>query len=84
MYCGQYSAGVLHFVSDQIRNLQNCFTTPNKMTSEDDGIGVLKVPSSMPPGGGQGWQGNNRGGQNLEKQKKRFSDLGFLRYIFIV
>jgi hypothetical protein len=36
MYCGPYSAGVLHSVSDQIRNLQNCFTSPNKMTSEDD------------------------------------------------
>jgi hypothetical protein len=30
MYCGPYSAGVLHFVSDQIQNLQNCFTTLNK------------------------------------------------------
>ncbi len=30
MYCGPYSAGVLHWVSDQIQNLQNCFTTPNK------------------------------------------------------
>ncbi len=30
MYCGPYSAGVLHSVSDQIQNLQNCFTTPNK------------------------------------------------------
>ncbi len=29
MYCGPYSAGVLHSVSDQIQNLQNCFTTPN-------------------------------------------------------
>ncbi len=28
--CGPYSAGVLHSVSDQIQNLQNCFTTPNK------------------------------------------------------
>jgi hypothetical protein len=30
MYCGPYSAGVLHSVTDQIQNLQNCFTTPNK------------------------------------------------------
>jgi hypothetical protein len=30
MYCGPYSAGVLHSVSDQIQNLQNCYTTPNK------------------------------------------------------
>ncbi len=28
--CRPYSAGVLHSVSDQILNLQNCFTTPNK------------------------------------------------------
>ncbi len=28
--CRPYSAGVLHSVSDQIQNLQNCFTTPNK------------------------------------------------------
>jgi hypothetical protein len=44
MYCGPYSAGVLHSVSDQIQNLQNCFTTPNKITSKDDikGFGVFK------------------------------------------
>ncbi len=30
MYCGPYPAGVLHYVSDQIQNLQNCFTPPNK------------------------------------------------------
>jgi hypothetical protein len=30
IYCGPYSAGVLHSVSDQIQNLQNCFITPNK------------------------------------------------------
>jgi hypothetical protein len=30
MYCGPYSAGVLHSVSDQIQNLQNCFTTLTK------------------------------------------------------
>ncbi len=28
-----YTARVLHTVSDQIQNLQYCFTTPNKMTS---------------------------------------------------
>ncbi len=28
--CRSYSAAVLHSVSDQIQNLQNCFTTPNK------------------------------------------------------
>jgi hypothetical protein len=41
MYCGPYSAGVLHSVSDQIQDLQNCFTTPNKMTSEDDIKGLV-------------------------------------------
>jgi hypothetical protein len=30
MYRGPYSAGVWHPVSDQIQNLQHCFTTPNK------------------------------------------------------
>ncbi len=30
LYCRPYSAGALHSVSDQIQNLQNCFTTPNK------------------------------------------------------
>ncbi len=28
--CRPYSAGVLHSVSDQIQNLQNCYTIPNK------------------------------------------------------
>jgi hypothetical protein len=41
MYCGPYSAGVLHSVSDQIQDLQNCFITPNKMTSEDDIKGLV-------------------------------------------
>ncbi len=30
MYCGPYSTGVLHSVSNQIQNPQNCFTTPDK------------------------------------------------------
>jgi hypothetical protein len=30
LYCRPYSAGVLHSVSDQIQNLQNCFSTPKK------------------------------------------------------
>jgi hypothetical protein len=29
-YYRPYSAGYLQSVSDQIQNLQNCFTTPNK------------------------------------------------------
>ncbi len=35
---------ILHSVTDQIQNLPNCYTTPNKMTSEDDieGLESLK------------------------------------------
>ncbi len=48
MYCGPYSAGVLHSVSDQIQNLQNCFTTPNKMTNEDDIKGLVSLKFLRP------------------------------------
>jgi hypothetical protein len=34
--CRPYFARILHSISDQIPNLPNCFTTPNKMTSEVD------------------------------------------------
>ncbi len=30
LYCRPYSAGVLHSVSDQIRNLQNCYHHPKQ------------------------------------------------------
>jgi hypothetical protein len=30
VYCGPYFAGISHSVSDQIQNLQHCFTTPNE------------------------------------------------------
>ncbi len=40
--CRPYSAGVLHSVSDQIQNLQNCYTTPNKVTSKDDIKGIVQ------------------------------------------
>jgi hypothetical protein len=50
MYCGPYSAGVLHSVSDQIQNLQNCFTTTNKNDKDDIKGLVSKVPSSMVAG----------------------------------
>jgi len=47
MNCAErpYYAGILHSLSDQIQNLPNCFTTPNKMISEDDikGLVSLKV-----------------------------------------
>ncbi len=47
--CRPYSAGVLHSVSDQIQNLQNCFTAPNKndQLRRHLGIGAFKVLSSM-------------------------------------
>ncbi len=46
MYCGPYSAGVLHSFSDQIKNLQNCFTPPQtKMTSKDDIKGLVSLSS---------------------------------------
>jgi hypothetical protein len=48
MYCGPYSAGVLHSVADQIQNLQNCFTTPNKMTSKDDIKGLVSLKFLRP------------------------------------
>jgi hypothetical protein len=48
MYCGPYSAGVLHSVSDHVQNLQNCFTTPNKMTSEDDIKGWVSLKFLRP------------------------------------
>ncbi len=49
--CRPYSAGVLHPVSDQVQNLQNCFTTQNKNDQKRRhlGVGVFKVPSFMPP-----------------------------------
>ncbi len=54
VYCGPYSAGVLHSVSDHIQNLQNCFTTPNKITSKDDIKGLVSLrflrPCAIPTG----------------------------------
>ncbi len=38
----------LHSVSDQIQNLQNCFTTPNKMTSKDDIQGLVSLKFLRP------------------------------------
>jgi hypothetical protein len=43
-----YSAGVLHSVADQIQNLQNCFTTPNKVTSKDDIKGLVSLKFLRP------------------------------------
>jgi len=47
--CRPFSAGILHSVSDQMQNLPNYFTTPNKMTTEDGGLVSLKF---LRPGGG--------------------------------
>jgi hypothetical protein len=41
--CRPYSAGILHSVSDQMQNLPNNFTTPNKMTSENDIKGLVSL-----------------------------------------
>ncbi len=46
--CRPYSAGILHSVSDQIQNLPNSFTTPNKMTSEDDIKGLVSLKFLRP------------------------------------
>jgi hypothetical protein len=41
--CRPYSAGILHSVSDQMQNLPNYFTTPSKMTSENDIKGLVSL-----------------------------------------
>jgi hypothetical protein len=46
--CRPYSAGILHSVSDQIQNLPNCFTTPIKMTSEDNINGLVSLKFLRP------------------------------------
>ncbi len=49
-----YSAGLLHSVSDQIQNPQNCFTTPNiKITTKDDIKGFVSLKFLRP-----GWSTN--------------------------
>ncbi len=48
MYCGPYSARVILSVSDQIQNLQNCFTTQKKMTSKDDIKGLVSLKFLRP------------------------------------
>jgi hypothetical protein len=50
--CRPYSAGILHSVSDQMQNLPNYFTTPNKMTSEDDIKGLVSLKFLRPWYGG--------------------------------
>ncbi len=52
--CRPYSAGVLHSVSDQFQNLQNCFTTPNKMTSKENIKGLVSLKFLRP--WGEGWR----------------------------
>ncbi len=46
--CWPYSAGILHSVSDQMQNLPNYFTTPNKMTSENDIKGLVSLKFLRP------------------------------------
>jgi hypothetical protein len=45
--CRPYFA-VLHSVSDQIQKIQNCFTTPNKMTNKDDIKGLVSLKFLRP------------------------------------
>ncbi len=46
--CRPYSAGILHSVSDQMQNLPNYFTTPNKMTRENDIKGSVSLKFLRP------------------------------------
>jgi hypothetical protein len=46
--CRPYSAGIVHSVSDQMQNLPNYFTTPNKMTSENDIKGLVSLKFLRP------------------------------------
>ncbi len=46
--CRPYSAGILHSVSDQMQNLPNYVTTPNKMTSENDIKGLVSFKFLRP------------------------------------
>ncbi len=48
MLCRPYSAGILHSVSDQMQNPPNYFTTPNKMTSENDINGLVSLKFLRP------------------------------------
>ncbi len=43
-----YPAGILHSVSDKIQTLPNCFTTANKMTSEDDSKELVSLKFLRP------------------------------------
>jgi hypothetical protein len=70
MYCGSYSAGVLHSVSDQIQNLQNCFTTPNKNDSKDAIKGLVSLKFLRPWSQGSS---SGAGGGAAAKQVKWFN-----------
>ncbi len=59
--CRPYSAGILHSVSDQMQNLTNYFTTPNKMTSENDIKGLVSLKFLRP---WMGRDGTERDGMN--------------------
>ncbi len=48
MLCRPYSARFLHSVSDQMQNLPNNFTTPNKMTSDNDIKGLVSLKFLYP------------------------------------
>ncbi len=48
MYCGPYSAGVLHSVFDQNQNLQNSSPPLTKITSKDDIKGLVSFKFLRP------------------------------------
>ncbi len=81
--CRPYSAGILHSVSDQMQNLPNYFTTPNKMTSENDIKGLVSLKflrpccvHTGPIGYKGGWRGfeseEGMGGYTDKKDNKIF------------
>jgi hypothetical protein len=46
--CRPYSTGILLSVSDQMQHLPNYFTTPTKMTSENDIKGLVSLKFLRP------------------------------------
>jgi hypothetical protein len=64
MYCGPYSAGVLHSVSDQIQNLQIASPPQTKMTSKDDIKGLVSLKFLRPCSPQNGYNSRHLGAQS--------------------
>jgi hypothetical protein len=75
--CKPYSAGILHSVSHQIQYLQNYFTTPNKMTSENDIKGLVSLNFLRPWCHGLGGGGGGRGGRGHKIYRKSWVGLPY-------